>query len=92
MLTKDEALKLISKRLEQSSAADNPLMVIDKCTIEKPFGWAFFNTKRFLETGISDYGIVGNGPIIVNKHTGAIKVCVSYKTVEESIKESEGTL
>jgi hypothetical protein len=68
-------------------------MVIDKSTIEKPFGWVFFfNTKKFLDTGNSDYRIVGDGPIIVNKSTGEIKFCISYKTVEESIKEYESTL
>jgi hypothetical protein len=68
-------------------------MVIDKNTIEKPFGWVFFvDTKKFLDTGNSDFRIVGNGPIIVNKHTGAVKSCASYKTVEESIKEYESTL
>lgn len=93
MLTKEEALSLVSTRLRQSSAADNPLVVVDEITIEKPFGWVFsYNTKKFVDTGVSDYRIVGNGPIIVNKHTGAIKHCPSYKTVEESIKEYEDTL
>ena len=63
MLTKEEAILIISKRLEQSSAADNPLMVIDKSTIEKPFGWVFFyNTKKFLDTGVSDFRVVAQWP------------------------------
>jgi hypothetical protein len=74
MLRKSEALALVSNRLEQDSSPDLEFVVADENTIEKPFGWIFFyDSKKFLETGMDMYRIAGNGPVFVNKLTGEIE-------------------
>jgi Immunity protein 35 len=67
MLTKSEALELVSKGLQQMSRSADPFVVVEEKTIETPFGWVFFyNSKRFVETGEYQYQLAGNGPVIVN--------------------------
>lgn len=57
-----------------------PFVVVEKNTIEKPFGWIFFyNSERFIETGESRYRLAGNDPVIVNKHNGSVEFFGSNK-------------
>ena len=42
MLRKTEALEIVSRKLQQMSMSAKPFVVLEKSTIEKPFGWAFF--------------------------------------------------
>jgi hypothetical protein len=93
MLTKQEALEMVSKRLQQMSTSADPFVVVEKSTIEKPFGWVFFyNSKRFVETGESRYRLAGNGPVIVNKHNGSVEFFGSAKPLQEIVTEYEQKL
>lgn len=93
MLTKQEALEIVSKRLQQMSTFVDPFVVVEKSTIEKPFGWVFFyNSKRFVETGESRYRLAGNGPIIVNKHNGSVEFFGSAKPPQDIVMEYEQKL
>ena len=70
MLTREQALELLAKRLGQLSP-ENDFVTVEEGTIEKPYGWVFFyNSRKYLETGEIRYAIAGNGPVIVNKHLG----------------------
>lgn len=89
MITIDEALQLVSTKLQQMSPSD-PFVVIETSTIEKAFGWVFFyNSRKFVETGISRYRLFGNGPVIVNKATHVVEFFGSNKPVEQIIEEYE---
>ena len=93
MLTKTEALELVSKELQQRHSIENACVVVDKYTIKKAFGWIFFyNSKKFVETGIYRHRLAGNGPVIVNKHTGSIDFFGSNKPPEDIIKDYERKL
>jgi len=93
MLTKTEAQELVSKKLQERHSLDNACVVVDKYTIEKAFGWIFFyNSKKFLETGIYRHCLFGNGPVIVNKFSGAIEFCGSGTPPEDIIKDYEKRL
>jgi hypothetical protein len=73
MLRRSEALELVSKQLDGKSSDNVQYVVVGESTIEKPFGWIFFyQSKKFLETGIFKHRLAGNGPVFVNKMTGAI--------------------
>jgi hypothetical protein len=73
MLQRSEALELVSNHLDGKSSDDVQYVVVDESTIEKPFGWIFFyQSKKFLETGIFMHRLAGNGPVFVNKVTGEI--------------------
>jgi hypothetical protein len=68
VLTKREALELVSELLQPMGNARDSFVVVDKHTIEKSFGWVFFyQSKRFVETGEFRYRLAGNGPVIVNR-------------------------
>jgi hypothetical protein len=93
MLTKPEAVELVSKKLRQMSTPDDPFVVVDADTIEKPFGWVFFyNSKKFLETGAFSYSLAGNGPVMVNKHDGTVEFFGTVKPPLEFIEEYERKL
>jgi hypothetical protein len=60
MLTKEEALKLVSAELQRMSPPDDPFVIVEDCTIERPFGWViFYNAKKYLETCIYGYRLFG---------------------------------
>jgi hypothetical protein len=93
VLTKTEALDIVSKELQKRSSSDDPFVVVEEDTIEMPFGWVFFyNSKAFLDTGVFSYRLAGNGPVILNKHDGTFKVCGTDKSVEELIEDYEKKL
>jgi hypothetical protein len=78
ILSKADALELLSQKLQTMTTAEEPFVIVDSHTIEKPDGWVFFyNTKRFVETGIDRYRLAGNGPVIVNKYDGTVQIFVS---------------
>ena len=93
MLTKTEAMELVSKKLLLDGHPDDQLVIVEQYTIEKPFGWVFFfNSKKFLDTGIFRYRLLGNGPVIVNKVSGAVEFHGSNKPPEDIIKDYERKL
>jgi hypothetical protein len=93
VLTRQQALAAVSAKLLAMSSPENPFVVVDKHTIEKPFGWVFFyNSKKFLETGLFRDGLVGNGPIIINRDTGSIEFLSSGVLPSHSIAKYEERL
>jgi len=93
MLTITEALTAVSQKLEQMSPPDDSFVVVEKHTIEKPFGWVFFyNSKRFLETQEFRYRLAGNGPVIVDKYRGSVQFFGAGKPLEEILAEYEKKL
>ena len=49
------------------------LAIQDEHTREEDFGWVFFyNSKAFIETGDTAFGLGGNGPLIVDRVTGEV--------------------
>jgi hypothetical protein len=47
-------------------AFDDEAAIFDASTITKPYGWIFFyQSKRYLETGVASHALAGNGPVVV---------------------------
>jgi Immunity protein 35 len=89
MITQFEALELVSLTLRKLTTPKNPLVVLSAQTIEKPFGWIFFyNSKRFLETGLFRDRLAGAGPIVVHKIDGKVEL-VGASTWSEFIEKYE---
>ena len=66
------------------------LIIIDKHTIELPYGWViFYNSKKYIETGKSKYQIGGNAPYIFNKNNGSIKCTGTARAIYYYILEYE---
>ena len=93
MLRRSEALELVSKQLDGKSSDNVQYVVVNESTIEKPFGWVFFyQSKKFLETGIFMHRLAGNGPVFVNKMTGEIDFFGSLPPFEVILADYERKL
>ena len=90
VLTKAQALELMSRELQSMTTPEEPFVVVDSHTIEKPYVWVFFyNTKRFVETGEFSHTLAGNGPGIVNKYDGTVHFFGSSRPTKDWIAEYE---
>jgi hypothetical protein len=67
-------------------------VVIDEAeTLEADWCWVFFyNSRAFYETGELRESLVGNGPLLVDKQTGALHVAGTAHTVEYYLDEYRG--
>jgi hypothetical protein len=71
ILSKSDALEIVSRELQSMTTPEEPFVIVDSHTIEKPYGWVFFyNSKKFAETSIFSYTLAGNGPVIFSKYDG----------------------
>jgi hypothetical protein len=82
-LSMADALKLVLQRLQAMTTPGAPFAIVESHTIEKPYGWIFFyQSTKFLQTGLDQDKLAGNGPIIVNKYDGTIEFLGSTTTWE----------
>lgn len=75
MMTLEEARQRVGSHLGQPDCLPpgDEWVVIDKATVEKPWGWVFFYTsKRWQDTGEIQYAVAGNAPLIVERKEGHI--------------------
>ena len=78
------------KKLIEMDPTGVPCRVVDEETIEKQYGWIFFyNSTKFIETGVFSYRLAGNGPVIVNKHDGTVAFFGTSKSPLEFVEEYE---
>ena len=98
MLTREEARALVVAELERPpkyNYANTPkdVVVVDKLTIERSWGWVFFyNTQRYLETRNFRDALAGNAPFIVNRYTGELRVTGTAHPIEHYIAEYKRSL
>jgi Immunity protein 35 len=75
MLTFDETLAIATAWVA-NRAGEVPgreLVILDGHIEERKRGWAFpYNTKRFAETQNPLDGLLGNGPVFVDRATGEV--------------------
>jgi len=70
----NSAVEAVNRLLAERATPGDEWIIVEAETIERDFGWVFFyNSKRFIETGDFIYRLAGNGPVIFNKHTGAVE-------------------
>ncbi len=93
MIDKETAKKMATEFINSSSTDEeinNDLIIVDKATIEKPYGWIFsYDSRKFLDTGDFTYSILGNGPIVVDKETMEVRELGGGPYVERFISEYE---
>ena len=91
MLTRAKALAVvlgIITEMNSGRGPDDQVVVCEERTVERDFVFAFFyNSKKYVETGDSMDALYGNGPIIVNMRTGAVKVCGTNRSPLEFIDD-----
>lgn len=93
MLTKEQAMQLVADELKGRSKPGMDLVVVEDLTIERDFGWVFYYTAtQCIESdqpGVRRRRLRGNGPKIVNKYTGKIESCPTYRRVADLIADYE---
>jgi hypothetical protein len=86
-VTRDEALAIARKAV----AAVNPaagFVVVEKATIEKPFGWVFFYEPKAAATDPRAV-VPGAGPLVVHRHDGSTTYLSSSVPPNVAIEEYE---
>jgi hypothetical protein len=95
MITKEQARELVAKQVctrPDWLLPDDEIIILDKETIEKPWGWVFFyGSKKWIETNDIKYAIAGNAPIIVEKQTARLIPTGTAKRAEYYIEKYEKT-
>jgi hypothetical protein len=67
--------------------------IVRETTIAKPYGWVFFyQSKAFLDQGTESAQLAGNAPILVDRHTGELRVLGTARPLEHYLKEYEESL
>jgi hypothetical protein len=93
MLTRAEALEIASGAIADINSdvgADNQVVVYQERTVERDHVFGFFcNTNKFKETRNARDALLGVGPIIVSRRTGAFVVCGNRNSLIECIDEYE---
>jgi hypothetical protein len=93
VLTRAEALEIVTRailEINSENDADDQVVVYDENTVERDLVFGFFcNTKKFKETRSSRDALLGIGPIIVSRRTGAVAVCGNQHTLLEHLDEYE---
>lgn len=74
MLTENEMLIIANKYIAfiEEKAKKEILVYTDKI-VKKPYGNIYFyDSKKYIETGIFSYRMLGNSPFLIEKKTGRV--------------------
>ena len=91
MYNLEQAKKLTIEFInEDYEALDDELILIEKNTIFKCYGWIFFyDSKKFLDTRIEGFRIIGNSPVLFEKESGHIEELGTALPVGDYIDQYE---
>src|SRR5688572_834819 len=91
MIEKDAAMDLALAHLAKLVPADDKeIVLLENQTIERPFGWVFFyDTKAYVEGGDFRDALLGNAPLIVDRHDGSVHETGTGEPVEFYISQYE---
>jgi hypothetical protein len=85
MITFDAAREIAEAHLRKRFAPTlaGHIVLLDQETIEKDYGWIFFyQHKKWIETGKTRDGLIGNSPFLVERATGRIVKFGSAGSIE----------
>jgi hypothetical protein len=97
LLTVEEATRLAREWVQHHSSVADEVVLIEKETITRPYGWFFFyNSKQFLATQDVEYALFGNAPILVDKrghvHVTGTTCAVAHYVAEFDARYQRGEL
>ena len=82
----EEAKNCVLAELEMEFGEGIQLM--DDQIIEKPYGWFFYNTKEFIETGNPEVALMSNTPFVFTQEGKKYLLRMSC-SVSEAVNEIE---
>ncbi len=69
-MNREQAIKKAGEYLD---ADKNDFVIVEEATLEEDFGWViFYDSRLHYETGLFQYSIAGNAPLIIERDTGRI--------------------
>ena len=91
MISQQQATASVEAYLKHISASSGlELVMLEKETIEKSFGWiCFYTSRRYLQTGDIGDALAGNGPILVDRRDGSLHVTGTAYPAEFYIENYE---
>lgn len=89
----DARTKVATELRERNQGNSGPeaFVILDKCTIERPWGWVFFYSSQGWCDGDANYAVAGNAPFIVDRFTGAMHSTGTARPIEQYIENYELT-
>lgn len=92
MITFDRARTIAVSEVERIALRSSLEVVLNEdSTRDEDWCWLFsYNTREYLETRQVKYALAGNGPILVEKESGAVRQLVTARPVEDQLNELRG--
>ena len=89
MISREKARELAMAKIRSTwSVRDDEPVIADELTKEADFGWVFFyNSKRYRETKKASFALAGNGPVVVDRVSGAVTLLGSAGGVDHQLSE-----
>jgi hypothetical protein len=89
MISREEAVEAAERFLTAEVRPRATYEVVITDTEEFRHCWAVtYNTRAYAETGDERHSLAGNGPLIINRRTGAVRQGDSGRPVEEQLDAS----
>lgn len=90
MLTRAEALEIATGATANINSGKFQAIIWEEYTVERDHVFGFLcNTKEYKESGNPRDSLIGIGPIIVSRRTGAVVICGNRTPKTEIIDEYE---
>ncbi|HEV8652718.1 MAG TPA: YrhB domain-containing protein [Actinomycetes bacterium] len=87
MVDKRTATEIARRHLSEEYPGEE-VVVDESDVLEEDWCWVFFyNTRAFYQTGELRESLVGNGPLIIEKATGALRVAGTAHPIEHYLAE-----
>jgi hypothetical protein len=86
MISREDAYSLAQAFVEayvQPGVAEE--LVITGVEEHSRYWVASYNTKAYVETGKTRFALVGNGPLIIDRESGALRPGVSGEPIEDQL-------
>jgi len=78
---------------ELSERMSIDLAIDEEATRVESWCWVFFyNSRAYIETGSFSHALAGNGPIVVDRGTGAIHELTTARPIDEQLEELRTTI
>jgi hypothetical protein len=83
MIDYEYALRKAQERMERMDVPVDVIWQEEFCD-----GWVFvYQSRRYIESGDLEHCLVGNGPIVVDKHSGEVAILGTYAPIAQMLTD-----